>query len=241
MNFPDKYKFDRPAADAGLKANLVTLLTTTIQLDQIPSTPEQTAAILSGEPAPTGSSATRQAGLALYQAYQEVMAGDAPLTATSILDLNRMITAETPGAGQLRDTVSEATDWRPPVPDREQSLRRLTTILTASGKSATEKAMDLALYLSRWQLFTTGNQRTAWVAANWLMRDAGAGVLLLPADKRQWYTVQLQAYCQAGRALTIKQWLYGNAVWGLPDYRVAVQSHHFVQNHYSPLNNPLDQ
>lgn len=99
--------------------------------------------------------------------------------------------------------------------------------------------MDLALYLSRWQPFADGNQRTAWVAANGLMMAAGAGLLLPPLDRLDWYLRQLHQYCRAGRALEIKQWLYRNAVWGTADYRVAAQPRQSYQNHYSPLTTPF--
>jgi len=157
-----------------------------------------------------------------------------------VLTLNRVVRGLAGTEVAFRDANTTGTaDWVPPIPDRSKSIKRLTDILTAE-RSVTERAMDLALYLSRWQLFSTGNYQTAFVAANGLMMAAGAGLLAIPAERVHWYGVQLQQYQQSGRSLVLKQWLYGNAVWGLDRYRVVERPQRFIQNRYSPLNGPLD-
>ncbi|GEO70573.1 Fic family protein [Levilactobacillus acidifarinae] len=218
MNFANQYVFDRAAIGKFVEKHLAQLVTATSQLDEAPVTSEQN----------------------LQRAYQGLLSRNTPLVAADVVTLNQIVCAGTSGAGRLRSTAASATStsWTPPIPDTDRNLRDLTAILTTQ-KSTTEKAMEVALYLSRYQLFTAGNQRTALVAANALMIDAGAGVLAIPAERLDWYRVQLEDYQRTGRGLVIKQWLYRNAVWGAPGYRAVEQPQHFHQNKYSPLNGPL--
>ena len=223
MNFANQYAFDRAATRELVTENLEQLVTATGRLDGLVAGPETVA------------------GQNLKRAYQEVLAHNQPLVATDIWTLNQQVCAGTPGAGQLRTVTlsSDADGWVPPIPVAARAQRDLTAILTTQ-KSTTERAMEVLLYLSRWQLFPAGNQRTALVAANAVMLADGAGVLAIPADKLDWYQTQLRDYQRVGRGLVIKQWLYRNAVWGTPAGRVSEQPQQFHQNKYSPLNGPLD-
>lgn len=223
MNFPDSYAFDQAAEAAWVTQHLSSLITVAGRLDGLG------AADLAAD-APAAQNLTR--------AYQGMADRTTPLTAVDVLAVNQLISTGTVGPGELRPTALPGEAGKLPLPRRDQTLRQLTAILTAP-RSATERAMDLALYLSRWQPFADGNQRTAWVAANGLMMAAGAGLLLPPLDRLDWYLRQLHQYCRAGRALEIKQWLYRNAVWGPADYRVAAQPRWSYQNHYSPLTTPF--
>ncbi|MBE7901882.1 Fic family protein, partial [Paenibacillus polymyxa] len=62
-------------------------------------------------------------------------------------------------------------DYVPAIPNEANVTKNLEALLT-SQKSATEKAILLMLTLSRQQIFTNGNKRTAIVAANALMYQA---------------------------------------------------------------------
>lgn len=223
MNFPDSYAFDQAAEVAWVTQHLPSLITIAGRLDGLGA-----ADLAAGAPAVQR----------LTRAYQGMADRTTSLTALDVLAVNRLISAGTVGPGELRSTALPGEAGELPIPRRDQTLRQLTAILT-TPRSATERAMDLALYLSRWQPFTNGNQRTAWVAANGLMMAAGAGLLLPPLDRLDWYTRQLNQYRRAGRALALKQWLYRNAVWGTADDRVAAPPRRSYQNRYSPLTNPF--
>lgn len=218
MNFANQYAFDRKAEQDFVTQHLAQLVAATEQLEA------------THDPA---------AAQRLTMAYQQLLTREQPLVAAEVLSLNQLICEGTPGAGQWRTVAVTGTadGWVPPVLTPDRSQRDLTKILTTQ-KSVTEKAMEVMLYLSRWQPLATGNQRTAWVAANALMMAAGAGILAIPVDQRDWYLAQLREYQQAGRGLVLKQWLYRNAVWGTPANRVVAAPQRFHQNKYSPLNGP---
>ena len=67
------------------------------------------------------------------------------------------------------------------------------------------------LTLSRQQIFTNGNKRTA----NALMYQAKVGLLAVPEKKMHWYLSQLAKYYKTGRADQLKRWLYEHAVFGI--------------------------
>ncbi|GEO66630.1 Fic family protein [Levilactobacillus spicheri] len=223
MNFPDNYAFDQTAETAWVTQHLPSLITVAGRLDGFGA---------------ADLAADAPAAQHLARAYQGMADRATPLTAVDVLAVNQLISTGTVGPGELRPTALPGEAGDLPIPRRDQTLRQLTAILT-TPRSATERAMDLALYLSRWRPFADGNQRTAWVAANGLMMAAGAGLLLPPLDRLDWYLRQLDQYRRAGRALALKQWLYRNAVWGAADYRVAAQPRRSYQNHYSPLTTPF--
>lgn len=126
--------------------------------------------------------------------------------------------AGTPDTGKFRTkTVLVGLtneDYVPAIPNEANVTKNLEALLT-SQKSATEKAILLMLTLSRQQIFTNGNKRTAIVAANALMYQAKVGLLAVPEKKMHWYLSQLAKYYKTGRADQLKRWLYEHAVFGI--------------------------
>lgn len=102
--------------------------------------------------------------LSLKRAYGYLLDWKSPLTAMDVLEINNSVRSGKRSAGKIRDEdviVPMTNDvWMPPIPDKQKSLERIDQIIN-SPKSATERAADLNLALSRWQLFTNGNKRTA--------------------------------------------------------------------------------
>lgn len=119
--------------------------------------------------------------------------------------------------GQLRTMQVHVAltrdDYLPPLPDATRVKAQLTALLTQAS-CATAAAIDLLLYLSKAQLFTDGNKRTALVVANQVLYHAKAGVMAIPDSKMHWYLSQLQHYYLTGKP-TIKQWVYDNAIFGI--------------------------
>lgn len=78
--------------------------------------------------------------------------------------------------------VRGGTSWRPDLPIESQITENLTAILTAKTSNS-DKAIDLALYVMKSQIFLDGNKRTAIIFANHFLIGKGLGLLYIPEDK----------------------------------------------------------
>ena len=136
------------------------------------------------------------------------LAGKYENLSTTLLDTKGKFRTKTVLVGLTNE------DYVPAIPNEANVTKNLEALLT-SQKSATEKAILLMLTLSRQQIFTNGNKRTAIVAANALMYQAKVGLLAVPEKKMHWYLSQLAKYYKTGRADQLKRWLYEHAVFGI--------------------------
>ncbi|WP_203640554.1 Fic family protein [Levilactobacillus andaensis] len=220
MSFPDKFQLTTITEQNLIQQNLAQLIYTTGKFENLSTSLTDTICILNNEPAPAATPRDIATIISLNHAFQSILAQKLPLIYPDIFVLNQDINNSRPSSGQLRTndvTVALTNDvWLPPLPDPQRTPRELTNILTGST-TTTEKALNLNLYLSRWQLFMDGNKRTAIVAANALMIQAGAGLLAIPENKMHWYRSQLQKYYRSGRDASLKQWLYDNCVFGIAE------------------------
>lgn len=116
------------------------------------------------------------------------------------------------------------TDWTPPIPHSERLKKRFDRLL-ASSTSATDKALDLILDISRWQYFEDGNKRTALFGANRILLQAGAGLFAIPENKMHRYQSKLQKYDRQGDRRNIKNWMYENCLFGTESDSQAYATH----------------
>jgi len=220
LSFPDKFQLTAITEQNLIQQNLAQLIYTTGKFENLSTSLTDTIRILNNESVPNATPRDITTIISLQHAFQDILAQKLPLIYQDIFVINQDINHSRPSSGQLRTndvTVALTNDiWLPPLPDPQRTPQELTNILTSST-TATEKALNLNLYLSRWQLFTDGNKRTAIVAANALMIQAGAGLLAIPENKIHWYRSQLQKYYRSGRDASLKQWLYDNCVFGIAE------------------------
>lgn len=203
-----------------MSQNLVQLIYTTGKFENLSTSLLDTESILNNESIQNAKPEDVVTIIHLKRAFQYILNLKTRFSYIDILTINQIVKGGQPGTGMLRSQdvkVALTNDvWLPPLPDPQRTPQELTNILTSSA-SATEKALNLNLYLSRWQLFMDGNKRTAIVAANALMIQAGAGLLAIPENKMHWYRSQLQKYYRSSRDANLKQWLYDNCVFGIAE------------------------
>lgn len=102
----------------------------------------------------------------------------------------------------------------PPIPKWDKAEDELKSIL-AENASATEIALDVFAWVARSQLFWDGNKRTAMLAANKLLIEAGAGILLVPDEAMVDFSTELSAYYETGDSQALKSLLYETSIFGI--------------------------
>ncbi|MCL2333083.1 MAG: helix-turn-helix domain-containing protein [Actinomycetia bacterium] len=104
--------------------------------------------------------------------------------------------------------------YAPPVPNEETAERELIDQLSAEG-STTEIALDVFAWICRSQLFWDGNKRTALLAANKILIERGAGILLVSDDKMAEFSLLLSDYYETGDGKRLKSFLYRSCIRGI--------------------------
>lgn len=108
----------------------------------------------------------------------------------------------------------DGTDWKPEIPDKEKVNDSLNKILE-SENSATEKAINLMLYLMRIQLFYDGNKRTSMMAANQVMIQNGAGIISVPIKYQEEFLELLVKFYETNNMDEIKELIYNHCIDGI--------------------------
>ena len=108
----------------------------------------------------------------------------------------------------------DGTDWKPEIPDKEKVNDSLNKILE-SENSATEKAINLMLYLMRSQLFYDGNKRTSMMAANQVMIQNGAGIISVPIKYQEEFLELLIKFYETNDMNEIKELIYNHCIDGI--------------------------
>ena len=108
----------------------------------------------------------------------------------------------------------DGTDWKPEIPDEEKVNDSLNKILE-SENSATEKAINLMLYLMRSQLFYDGNKRTSMMAANQVMIQNGAGIISVPIKYQEEFLELLVKFYETNNMDEIKELICNHCIDGI--------------------------
>jgi len=155
--------------------------------------------------------------LNLRDAWRFVMADiNAPFTVEYLCGINGHVSRnESLQWGTLRTgTVGiSGTDYKPPVPVADTVEKELADLLRI--ESVTERAITVFLWACRSQLFWDGNKRTATVAANKILIEAGAGILTVRVDDIAEFNRRLLDFYNTGDYAVINTWLYDNCIDGL--------------------------
>ena len=111
-------------------------------------------------------------------------------------------------AGKLRDVPVNigGTKWRPEMPIESKVNEDLNDIATAK-KPDFDKAIDLALFVMRSQLFIDGNKRTAVIFANHFLIQHGLGLIYIPEDKTEEFKRLLVEFYETGKKQSIADFL----------------------------------
>lgn len=118
------------------------------------------------------------------------------------------------GSLRLREVHIGGTDWIPPIPDERETRNAISSIL-ADQTTATEKAINLMLYLMRSQLFYDGNKRIAMMAANKIMIHGGAGIISIAQKNQLDFLTLLVQFYETGDGSTIRHFIYEHCIDGI--------------------------
>jgi prophage maintenance system killer protein/DNA-binding CsgD family transcriptional regulator len=116
------------------------------------------------------------------------------------------------------------TNHKPTVPERKEVVAKIAQIM-AGRQSATEKAIDLMLYVMSAQLFWDGNKRTASLAASAILIQNGAGILSIAESDIVEFNRLLSEFYDTGEPTKLKKFLYMNAVIDFDSMKVAQNVH----------------
>ena len=104
------------------------------------------------------------------------------------------------------------TNHKPKIPDEQEAAQAIDTLLADTSRSATERAIDLALYIMHKQLFWDGNKRTANLTANAVLIQHGAGVLSISTNNITEFNQLLKYYYDTNDDQGLKRFLYETAI-----------------------------
>lgn len=113
--------------------------------------------------------------------------------------------------GKLRT----GTDYEPPVPDKETTIKELENILSAPDTFAADKALEAFTWGVRGQFFWDGNKCTSLMLANKILVSAGAGIMTITDKYMEQFNSLLLDYYNTGDDEELKQFLYENAIQGI--------------------------
>ena len=220
--FADKFKYPWQAEVLLFKKNLAQLVYTTGKLENLQTSLPDTEAIINNYQVNDVRPETISTILGIKHAFQFIINKNHCLQFNDILAINNLINNGAYGAGKLRDydvnVYLTTENYYPPIPN-SQTVTLVKDIINNQTITATEKAINLNLFLSKQQLFMDGNKRTALIAANDIMLHAQVGMLAIPDNLMHWYGSQLQKYYLYDNN-NVKYWLYDHAIIGSDKFKV---------------------
>ncbi|MDR2106141.1 MAG: helix-turn-helix domain-containing protein [Coriobacteriales bacterium] len=178
----------------------------------------QTQTILAGVNVAGVSLDDIQAILNMRDAWRYLLGSlDTGLTVAYLCELQKRVAyREALSWGSLRDGAIGISGVRciPPVPKRGEAESELEGLL-AAPVSQTHKALATFCWIARSQLFWDGNKRTAMLAANKLLIEAGAGILLVADASMPEFSELLSAFYESGDPDELQGFLYRDALYGM--------------------------
>jgi hypothetical protein len=213
-----KYRMTRQDNIFVAKRNIVDYIWKSAKLEGLTVTYPDTDAIYNGMSVANVPVAEIIAVNNLKHAWQFVLdnleyAVDYPF----ICHLNRLVGGDTliRDAGLPRKIPVRigGTSWTPDMPIESQIKEQLAEVLSIQGH--TERAIMLALYLMRKQIFLDGNKRTAMLAGNQVMISCGHGIISVPIEHQPVFRSMLIEHYESGDAGGLSRFVYENCIDGM--------------------------
>lgn len=119
--------------------------------------------------------------------------------------------------GKLRtgNVGISGTDYEPPTPNKEKTIKELENILSTPDVSATDKALEAFVWGARGQFFWDGNKRTSLMLTNKILVSSGSGIMTITDKYMEQFNTLLLNYYNTGESEELKQFLYKNAIQGI--------------------------
>ena len=117
--------------------------------------------------------------------------------------------------GKIRDVdvMISGTTWRPELPDPEVLHKELQQIMKT--ENATERAINVLLWIMKSQVFKDGNKRVATLAANKILIESGHGIFSVPVDSDGAFKTRLVKFYETDDMSDFKRWIYDNCIDGV--------------------------
>lgn len=117
--------------------------------------------------------------------------------------------------GRIRDVdvMISGTTWRPELPDPEVLHKELQQIMKT--ENATERAINVLLWIMRSQVFKDGNKRVATLAANKILIESGHGIFSVPVDSDGAFKTRLVKFYETNDMSDFKRWIYDTCIDGV--------------------------
>jgi len=213
-----KYNMTREQNIFVAKRNIVDYIFKSARLEGLGITYPDTDAIFNGMSVP-GVKVTDIISINnLKHAWQFLLDTlEPPLDYAYVCKLNQIVGGDNLiyNAGYIRTLPVSVggTSWKPEMPVEEDIKTRLVELRAV--KNATERAIDIMLYIMRGQFFLDGNKRTAMLAANKEMIANGQGIISVPIELIPRFTPLLIDYYKTGGPDTVKAFIYDNCIDGI--------------------------
>ncbi len=111
-------------------------------------------------------------------------------------------------AGRIRSVPVKitGTSFKPIIPI-ESSIKEDLEGIINSKLSILDKSIELLLYIMKRQIFIDGNKRTAVLFINHYLISKGKGIIVIPADRVDFFRKMLVDYYEGKNELVVKKFL----------------------------------
>lgn len=199
------------------KRNLVDNVYANARMEGLNITFPQTKTILEGVNVPNLKIDEIQCVLNLRDAWKHVINNiNDEFNLDFICKVNELVARnESIAWGILRqgEVQITGTDYIPEIPDREKVKQEISQILQI--QNPTERSIEYMLYGMRNQLFWDGNKRTSTICANKIMIENGCGIIKVPDNKLEEFTVLLSDFYSTNNKGKLKQFIFDNCIDGI--------------------------
>jgi Fic family protein len=200
------------------KRNIVDYIYKSAQLEGLGVTYPDTEAIFNGVSAPGIKVTDIIAVNNLKRAWEFLLDTlTPPLDYAYLCKINQIVGGDNLvyNAGYIRKSSVSigGTSWKPELPVEADIKNRLIELQAV--ENATERSIDIMLYIMRGQFFLDGNKRTAMLAANKEMIANGQGIISIPVELIPQFTPLLVQYYETGEMDTVKTFIYDNCIDGM--------------------------
>lgn len=145
------------------------------------------------------------------------MAHSEPFTVDVCKTINGIVAAEDaldPGQIRSGNVQIGGVEYVPQVPNPDEVKAFIQQIMD-DDISATDKALKIMYYMMRHQIFWDGNKRTAVLSANYILINAGAGIVNINENQLETFNTLLSSYYETDDSQTIIRWTYDNCLYGI--------------------------
>lgn len=199
------------------KKNIVELIHSISRLENVNTTFPQTKTIVDGMSVSGVSTDDVQVILNLKNAWQFALKSDKPFDLAFSCKINSFVAYnESLACGELRTgkVGISGVGYVPPIPQQIEVEKDFQAILNLPV-SETVRALKLMYFMMRQQLFWDGNKRTAIICANYLLIQAGAGIVNISELQLETWHELLSEFYETGYDTQIIVWTYEHCLHGI--------------------------